>query len=653
MLLAACSKSGNPPKLSSNTSVRAISLNALQLKLKSCVPNGSCSPELFQLAGLSRLEGMIIDRTNNDLILYGRSSGNSPPLNLDDLVIALQHAWLKFAKRNDNVVETMSPGCSIDPFPENIRALEAIDQQTHPRTSLAEQEKQLEMWRLECEKPQAVRVLGIPFNSHFAKVMVQADYDLKRLADGSDVLDLPGFVSITDEYIDQAQTALSEQKPIALPGSILNRFWLYPGENTYEEADDAFFIKRSPVTLQTELMHSNAKGEISGAGVSDPSAGRFANDFTLLYERIEEDRAIYQELEGLFRFVAVATILKDRSERSAPLNLGYLLDEYKVPEVKVETSLAGRHAVKEIQQTSEDSSGRREVHFWLRSCGGVDIALDRWPVTTSLEQTGTLAALKAAILKAKPAPDALYWDYFNENQLSELELNSRLLASNLANRNSLVIGVVYKADGYLVYDGQSQPLYRGDDLTELVRTVKAKAGSGNGKVTQAFLIGFPDAKRAQSFLDTYEIQSLRYNLIRNPRVDNFADFIEQRNLLFTPGVRLDKSRSYVEPVSSGEHQGKHRLVLNFLARAGRAIMSVTVHVITETREVAEAFLAGVIARVNGSNFSSAKTLADIVEETQRDLETRFSPQQIIRIYLDQYGGKPLAELSVVKAESDS
>jgi hypothetical protein len=54
------------------------------------------------------------------------------------------------------------------------------------QAGFAAHDKYIADWKRECEKDEAVNVFGIPFDTHFAQVMVKADYDLKRLSDGSD-----------------------------------------------------------------------------------------------------------------------------------------------------------------------------------------------------------------------------------------------------------------------------------------------------------------------------------------------------------------------------------------------------------------------------------------------------------------------------------
>jgi hypothetical protein len=637
-------KPGSQVPLASKDAVRAISLNSLQKKLKGCQAKGTCGDEVTQLAGIRTLSGVVIDNGTKDVILFGRVDPELPVLSLDDFVVALGQAWLKYAVVKGNVREYTYPGCSIDPRAEYLRNLQTIEQQMGAQTSPEGKEKTIEAWGRECVKPQSVRVMGIPFDTHFAQVMVKADYDLKRLVDGSDHVDVPGLVSISDRNMDEAKIAMSQKKKVQLPGAKLNRFWLYPGNNIYQEDGEAFFIKQCPVTLLTELMHTSSGGEVSGSGGSEPDAARFANDFTLLYRKVAQQRPVYEELEGLFRFVAIAGIIKEQTGTGESFDLSYLLDSYRVAEVPVDRSLPGRYALKKFQTDEADEAATRHAYLWLPSCGGVDIAINEQRRRVDSDKTGILGKLKAAVLKARPSADSLYWDYPDAaNLLSDLELNAFVGDINQANDRNLVIGVVYKPDGYVVYDGQSEALYAGADMDELVKRIKAKSSAEPNRIAQPFLKGFPNENKARAFLSTLQLENEPYELITNPLADSTGDFLAEGGVAFTPGVRLNRESSRIELIDNGQYKGKYKLILNFIAQAGKGVKEVTVQVITERQEVADAFLSGIIRRFGGPDLSSSMTLADIVNDTHRELGSRLAAQQIISIHVDQNGGSPAAK----------
>jgi hypothetical protein len=137
---------------------------------------------------------------------------------------------MKYAVLKGNTRYYSDPGCSIDPDPQIIQLLQILGK-NQLSSSVDEKEKGLKEWHKICHSPQKVRVLGIPFYSHFAHVMVKADYDMKMLVDGSDTLNLPGFNALTKMTLQRVKTDLLQGGQASIPLAAMNRFWFYPGEN--------------------------------------------------------------------------------------------------------------------------------------------------------------------------------------------------------------------------------------------------------------------------------------------------------------------------------------------------------------------------------------------------------------------------------------
>src|SRR5205823_4536870 len=107
-------------------------------------------------------------KVNNDGTVVGVKTG-SPLLQLDDLVTALRFA--ENARRE-------SISCSIDPTPEGIGRVKSLLSHTreigsNPQATINSIEQAL--------GAQNVTVTGVPTTSRFARVLVAADYRMKRL----------------------------------------------------------------------------------------------------------------------------------------------------------------------------------------------------------------------------------------------------------------------------------------------------------------------------------------------------------------------------------------------------------------------------------------------------------------------------------------
>src|SRR5262249_8011301 len=120
--------------------------------------------------------------------LVGKTS-RRPVLYLDDLIVALRHAFAENA--TDGFL-----GCSIEPTEDGMRKhaefvgrLQGFDHS---------QANQLARGMEKAMGPQSVLVWGAPPSSRFALQMIAADYRLKRLALGHDASPSKGVLSFLD-----------------------------------------------------------------------------------------------------------------------------------------------------------------------------------------------------------------------------------------------------------------------------------------------------------------------------------------------------------------------------------------------------------------------------------------------------------------------
>lgn len=391
---------------------RAISLRVLQNKLKEFKDPRKSSPELQHFSGITSIGGYVVDNANQDIILFGQVDGTLPPLNVEDLVIALRNAWMAYAERKGNTIYYTHPGCSIDPDPKVVKRLQGLAEQVLGGSSPADVEKHISQWRNTCGHPQGVRVLGVPFDIRFSWTMVKADYDMKRLVDGSDSLAIPGFSSLTDMTLDMIKEDMSQGRASSIPLAAMNRFWFYPGENRYLEDEGVVEIDQCSVVLLTEAEYLNQRGQITGSGQASPLAVEFTQSFSAGYATIAKERPIYKDLENLFRFVALAKILKFKEGvQASVLDMDYFLTGYPAAKTPVQRELPGLCNVKKFEQRRDFQNGYEVSLLWLPSCGGVSIDIDVSQSNFAMDRGRKLPELRSMVLEARPNPEALFWDY--------------------------------------------------------------------------------------------------------------------------------------------------------------------------------------------------------------------------------------------------
>ncbi len=390
---------------------RAVSLKMLEKVLK----DGTLKQALT-LCGVTRPSGFIVDPKSKDVILLGKVDPSYPSLQVDDFVVALRAANRLYARREGNVRYYTSPGCSIDPDPRTIQQL----RQVKGASGSGDKDRQAVSikWEAIGRQPQQVRVLGVPFDTHFAKVMVDADYYMKSLSNGSVDLEIPGFTSIMSMRAEETRAEFRSGIESSEPQSSMNRFWFCPGETTYEEGDGLVTLRECRVKLLTEEEFLTTRGEVKGLGKPSAYGGRFANAFTTHYQAIAESKPIYRELESLFRLSAIASLMRDTKATSRSGNkLAYLLSGYKVKNVAVSRTLPGRTRVIELTDERETRSGTLTSYVTLMSCGGVDMDVRpkkvaaAAPVRSGGVTKPRATSLSKVVLASRKSPSAVYWDF--------------------------------------------------------------------------------------------------------------------------------------------------------------------------------------------------------------------------------------------------
>lgn len=390
---------------------RAVSLKVLQKMLKDCTVNSTCTNNILHLAGLTKITGYVVDDENRDLILIGNVDEKSPPLYLDDFVVALRNAWLKYAKLKGNTYYYSNPGCSIDPDPKVLSELNEVADKIFSHSRPEAVQDNLHQWNQICRQPQKVRILGIPFNTRFSKVMVEADYFMKRLVDGSVKTGVSGFKSLTDMTLDVIRDDISNNQPVSIPLSTLNRFWFYPDENSYLEDEGIVLIRKSEIKLLTEEEYQTSRGSVLGTGRPNPLAEEFARCFTAKYTDIAAKEHIYSELESLFRIVMITKMMKSGEGMLSAIDLDFLLNRYQVNYIKVNRVLPGIANVKKYTQRNETGRGYMELYFWLPSCGGVSIDISPDKFNINSHQMKKFQQLKMHVLHSRPSPNAISWKF--------------------------------------------------------------------------------------------------------------------------------------------------------------------------------------------------------------------------------------------------
>lgn len=386
---------------------RVVSLKQLQKTARQGKLKNASAHSAQNMGGLTTIEGYYIDRKNKDLLILGKVDDRVPSLMIDDFVVALRCAWKKYAV--DNVFTP--PGCSIDPSVRILKRLNAVKKQIMAETSVSNWKNYQKDYEETCAQRHTVRVLGMPFHTHFASVLVKADYDMKRIVDGSDAIDIPGVADLyaLNSY-DMRQSMLS-QNTIKKPTTSLSRFWFKPDQYHFQEQRDWVVLDRCEISLLTEQQYLTEDDKIKGSGRADPFSEKVADRITTYYTYIAQKRRVFRQLKELMRMYIVleAMHVKD-AHLEGGLDLDYLLNAYQVPKYYVSTSLLGqsRYIIEDYERETFDATERTTFVFPM--CGGVNFGVFlRWDHFSRIVDARFSKAFRA-LKRQQPQSGSLFWD---------------------------------------------------------------------------------------------------------------------------------------------------------------------------------------------------------------------------------------------------
>lgn len=617
-----------PGEPSDVSRVRAVSLKALQQKLKEY--HGKPLPQnISQFCGLNEITGYAVDAANRDIVLIGNVDNTLPPLYLQDFVVALRNAWLKYAELKNNVYHYSNPGCTIDPDPKVLKKLDDVKKQINHSKTTAGIEKAIERWKNVCKAPQKVGVFGIPFDTRFARVMVKADYDMKRLVNGSDSLDIPGFSSLVDTELEQAKKEIINEGSISVPLSGLNRFWFHPGETQYLEDDGMVVIDRCSVVLLTESEHLTQSGKVVGTGHANPYAKKFTDAFSAVYSQIARRRPIYHELENLFRFVALAKLLKLKSSHTEiGTDLDYLLNQFPVPSTPVDGYLPGRSNVKGFKHRKDLERGIHTFQVWLPTCGGVSIDIDVNQNDINTDQTNNLKQLKKIVFRKRPSSDALAWDLKGLPKRKSPEPTGH---KNLHDTATFI--VENRGTNYAVYNNSAQPVYEGPNKLQLLKKVVEQLSDES---TLRFDLENFTEKDAGAFSESIKV--IKETLKMEPSlmlVHGKTNAAKTNDYLSPPRekIKFSDGESSVEKVTQGKFKGRFRAVFNVKA-AGDKTKKFVIHAYSKSKENLSNLFEKIRTKQSstGSLNPLEKDIIDSVNELKKNRRDKENIEIIIEFF---------------------
>ena len=287
--------------LTAKTESRRVSLKQLDQQLAELATAGKeTPPELKYLAGLTRIDCVIVDRVNHDLALVGPAEGFAPDLqgrmrgvssgrpvlNLEDLLVA----WRAVEAQQTSI------SCSIDPTQEGIAAFNTFTSQNQVATPNMVG-KLFDTMAAKLGR-QVITVSGVSKDTHFAVVLVEADLRMKRIALGKDPSNVKGVPS--------------HLSYLRLGGSSLSRWWFTPLYDPIQVNADRSLYRLSGQRLQllAQDEYTTAQGDRANAPFNKSGTTKFVQQFTDHIPELAVAHPSFAELQNLFDWMVVCTLIR-------------------------------------------------------------------------------------------------------------------------------------------------------------------------------------------------------------------------------------------------------------------------------------------------------------------------------------------------------
>lgn len=371
------------------TKLRMISLTGLERAIAEQFAGGKpVTEEMLFLAGLQRVEFVFAVPAQNDIILAGPAESwridergaavgvttGQPTLWLDDLLEAFRTAEI--------AAESPGISCSIDPTEEGVARMQRLlrnrNLQFNSRTA--------ELMK-KAVGPQRITVTGVLPDSHFARVMVAADYLMKRLAMDLDKSPIGGMPS----YMELLQSGGANSSRTASP-----RWWMAVNYSPLLRSEDglSWQVRGPGVKVMTEDAFVDSTGTIVESRKTDRLAQRWAETMTEKYSELSVAMPVFGELRNCMDLAVVAALVTHHDLiRRAGAELPSLTggNPIRGPKYHVPTTVESHISV---------ARARRE---WIVGVsGGVDV--DCWSVLNKPE-IGTVS-----LRKSRPERGTWWWE---------------------------------------------------------------------------------------------------------------------------------------------------------------------------------------------------------------------------------------------------
>jgi len=309
--------------------LRKVSLNRLENIIAEHIAADRRLPDdVLAVAGLTSVQYVFFYPDTKDIVIAGPAEGfvadpterfvgmntGRPSVLLEDLVTALR-AYAPSAP------PTRVISVSIDPTPEGLARMQQFLRNVGGRANRGDTMRLVHGLKQNLGL-QTVTILGIPAATHFARVLVEADYRMKLIGIGLEQLPVP------------VRSYVSRTNPQSVAANALERWYFQPNYDGVSVSEDrlAMRIDERGVELvgAGERVLGNGQRVMEGRG--NRASQAFTKEFTDKYAMIASRVRVYAEMQQLIDLAIAAAYIQEQDfYAQADWTMPVLMDESQVP----------------------------------------------------------------------------------------------------------------------------------------------------------------------------------------------------------------------------------------------------------------------------------------------------------------------------------
>ncbi len=317
------------PDLAKQSKLRKVSLNRLEAAIADRASKGeNLTDDMRAFAGLTGIEFVFFYPESGDIVLAGPAEGfaedaagvtrgvftGRPTVLLEDLVVALR-AFAP-ATSKTNVISV-----SIDPTQEGLQRMNRFLSSLRGNANALPTD-QIAAGLKNNLGYQTVTFQGVSPATHFARVLVEADYRMKLVGIGLERLPVN-----MKSYVERAAKS-------SVAANSMERWYFVPNYECVRVSEDGFAMQLvgDGVKLIGENERVANNGQRVASAKTNAASQAFCKDFTDNYPKIAESVAVYGQLKNLIDLSIAAAFIRQQDYcGQAGWNMDVLGDEGKLP----------------------------------------------------------------------------------------------------------------------------------------------------------------------------------------------------------------------------------------------------------------------------------------------------------------------------------